>query len=228
MSLAELRAELTAHLPPPAADWLAGALGAAGWEEAFTVAARRVGRAPLPRAGLPAADAARVLLLHAAGADTATVVRLYHAGDAAERRAVLHALPHLDVGPEAGALVADALRTNDTRLIAAAVGECATRHLDQHQWRHAVLKCVFTGVPVSAVARLADRADAELARMLTDFAAERAAAGRPVPEDVDRVLALPPAEPPPAAPPSTEPPSTEPPSPVEPAPGPTPPPPETP
>lgn len=45
---------------------------------------------------------------------------------------------------------------------------------------------------------LADRArgDGELARMLTDYAAERTAAGRTVPEDLHRVLALTGSEPP--------------------------------
>ncbi len=89
-------------------------------------------------------------------------------------------------------LVEDALRANDTRLVAAAVGPYAAEHLAPHAWRHAVLKCLFTEVPVAAVARLADRArgDTELARMLTDFAAERTAAGRPVPEDLRTALAL--------------------------------------
>ena len=47
-------------------------------------------------------------------------------------------------------------------------------------------------MPVDAVADLARRArgDAELARMLGDYAAERTAAGRAVPEDLHRVLAL--------------------------------------
>lgn len=55
-----------------------------------------------------------------------------------------------------------------------------------------MLKCLFTGVPVDTVADLRHRAraDTELARMLDDYAAERAAAGRPVPEDLHRVLAL--------------------------------------
>ncbi|WP_193475535.1 EboA domain-containing protein, partial [Streptomyces griseomycini] len=102
------------------------------------------------------------------------------------------ALPHLVPGPEALPLVEDALRTNDTRLLAAALGPYAARHLDAHAWRHAVLKCLFTGVGLDRVADLARRArgDGELARMLTDYAAERTAAGRPVPEDLHRVLAL--------------------------------------
>ncbi|NYV76802.1 EboA domain-containing protein, partial [Streptomyces sp. UH6] len=113
-------------------------------------------------------------------------------GTAAERRAVLRALPHLIDGDQALDLVEDALRTNDTRLVAAALGPYGARHLPAHAWRHAVLKCLFTGVPVDAVARLAERArgDGELARMLGDFAAERGAAGRTVPPDLYRVLAL--------------------------------------
>ncbi|ONK11346.1 EboA domain-containing protein [Streptomyces sp. MP131-18] len=174
-------------LTPAARAWLDGVLGTDAWEAAFTSAGRHVGRA--------AADAVRVALLRAAGADAATAARLYRHGDAAERRAVLRALPHLPVGADALPLVEDALRTNDPRLIAAAVGPYAARHLDQHLWRHAVLKCVFTDVPVTEVAGLADRADPELARMLTDFAAERTAAGRPVPADVRHALAL---SPPPA------------------------------
>jgi hypothetical protein len=133
-----------------------------------------------------------VLLLRVARPDTGTVTRLYTQGSAAERRAVLVALPDLVAGPEALPLVEDALRTNDTRLVAAAVGPYAAAHLDAHAWRHAVLKCLFTGVPVAAVADLARRArdDAELARMLGDYAQERRAAGRTVPGDLHRVLTL--------------------------------------
>ena len=95
-------------------------------------------------------------------------------------------------GPDALPIVEDALRTNDTRLVAAALGPYAARHLDDHNWRHAILKCLFTGVPVDAVAGLPmrARADAELARMLADYADERTAAGRPVPDDLHHVLAL--------------------------------------
>ena len=64
--------------------------------------------------------------------------------------------------------------------------------LDDDSWRQGVLKCLFTGVPVDRVADLARRAhgDHELSRMLADYAAERTAAGRTVPEDLHRVLAL--------------------------------------
>ncbi|MEU1408801.1 EboA domain-containing protein [Streptomyces sp. NPDC005728] len=197
------REDLLARLSPEGAAWLDAALadareavharpgaprrgGVPAWELRFAAAGRQCG---FPEA----AEAARVLLLHTARPDAATVTRLYQRGTGAERRAVLLALPHLTLTPDQGVpLVEDALRTNDTHLVAAAAGPYAARHLDAHAWRHAVLKCLFTQVPLAAVAGLARRArgDGELARMLTDFAAERTAADRPVPEDLSHVLAL--------------------------------------
>lgn len=156
------------------------------WELRFAAAGRHCGSDV-------AAEAARILLLRTARIPAADTARLYHRGTAAERRAVLLALPFLGLAPADGLpLVEDALRTNDTRLISAALGPWAADHLDAHAWRHAVLKCLFTGVPLHTVARLPDRArgDGELARMLRDFAAERTAAGREVPADLHHALAL--------------------------------------
>ena len=193
--LSALHTHLATRLDAAARAWLEQALdeaadrpGTRGPISAWELRIAEAGR----RCGPEHADAARVLLLHAARAEPDTLARVYRQGTAAERRAVLHALPHLVPGPDALPLVEDALRTNDTRLIAAAVGPYAARHLDAHPWRHAVLKCLFTGVPVDAVAELPRRAraDSELARMLGDYADERSAAGRPVPEDLYRVLAL--------------------------------------
>ncbi|MFJ5724236.1 EboA domain-containing protein [Streptomyces sp. NPDC093149] len=154
------------------------------WELRYAAAGRHC--------GLEHADSVRVLLLIEARAALPALTRLYEQGTAAERRAVLLALHRLDLGPTALPLVEDALRTNDTRLVAAAVGPYAAVHLDAHNWRHAILKCLFTGVPVDAVGQLArrSRGDAELARMLGDFAAERIAANRDVPADLTRVLGL--------------------------------------
>jgi hypothetical protein len=184
------RKELDAKLGGAARAWLDEALaeaeqGSPVWEMRFATAARECSRER-------AADV-RALLLAEAHADAATVTRLYQQGTGPERRDVLLALPGLaGLGPAALPLVEDALRTNDTGIIAAAVGPYAADHLDPHAWRHAVLKCLFTAVPIDAVACLPERArgDAELARMLGDFAAERTAAGRPVPLDLHRVLAL--------------------------------------
>ncbi|MEU2824595.1 EboA domain-containing protein [Streptomyces bacillaris] len=154
------------------------------WELRFAAAGRHCGQQH--------ADSVRSLLLIEARASLPSVTRLYEQGTAAERRAVLLTLDRLALGATALPLVEDALRTNDTRLVAAAVGPYAAAHLPPHAWRHAVLKCLFTGVPVDAVARLGERAhrDAELARMLADFAAERTAAGREIPPGLRTVLAL--------------------------------------
>ncbi|UNZ16711.1 EboA domain-containing protein [Streptomyces sp. 891-h] len=169
------------------------------WELHFVTAGRTC--RPAPRDGASTAavpdpvDAARVLILHAAAPGTGTLARLYTRGTADERRAVLLALPHLDPPPDTAgglALVEDALRANDTRLIAAALGPYAAAHLDAHQWRQGVLKCLFTGVPLAVVAGLEHRAagDDELVRMLEDYARERTAAGRAVPEDLGHLLKL--------------------------------------
>ncbi|WP_369375397.1 EboA domain-containing protein [Promicromonospora sp. Populi] len=148
------------------------------------------------------------------------LVRLYRQGDAAERRGVLRGLDLLTERGDLGTadpgtddpgmadpgtadpgtaqlvaagvdLAADALRANDPGLVAAAVGPFGSRHLDQHTWRHAILKLVFQGVSLDAVSDLGARADDELARMARDFAAERRAAGRSVPTDLDRLSSAP-------------------------------------
>ncbi|MFF5171711.1 EboA domain-containing protein [Micromonospora sp. NPDC000089] len=186
-----LRAALEG-VPDP--DWLATALRRVAAEPAtiaryFPAAGRRCGRSALPdAAGWTADEAARALLLTALPADHAThATELYLHGDAAEKRAVLKALPLLPIDAAGVPLLRDAIRTNDTRLVAAAMGPYA-RHLDPAAWRQAVLKCVFTGVPLAAVADLDTRADAELAAMLGALAAERHAAGRELPADATDLL----------------------------------------
>ncbi|WP_199224446.1 EboA domain-containing protein [Serinibacter arcticus] len=173
----------------------------------FAAAARTLGRGPGPTTGEEDPDG----LLHArledlgrrelllawrpvAGSPEQAVevlADLYHHGDSDERRAVLRALPDLDLGAAALDLVRDALRTNDTRLVAAAVGPYGGAHLPEPEWRHAVLKCLFVGVPLAAVDGLDERTDPELVRMAAGLAAEREAAGRVVSEDTRRLLSAP-------------------------------------
>ncbi|MET8084726.1 EboA domain-containing protein [Micromonospora sp. NPDC005237] len=186
-----LRAALRG-VPDP--DWLDEALRQVAAEPTaiarlFPAVGRRCGRAALPDApGWTADDAARVLLLTALPGEHASYAEsLYQHGDAAERRAVLRALPLLPIGAAGVPLLHDAIRTNDTRLIAAALGPYA-RHLDPAAWRQAVLKCVFSGVPLAVVADLETRADGELAGMLAALTAERHAAGREMPADATDLL----------------------------------------
>lgn len=185
---------------PAEAAQAAVAAGPARQRAVFASAGRACGHARI--AAWPSwtcDDAARLLLLDVfVGAvpapDAAALLRrLYDRGDAHERRAVLRALPYL---PTAAASVAltrslaqDALRTNDHRLVAAALGPCGYA-LEPAAWRQGVLKCVVLGLPLTAVTGLDDRADRELGSMLDDFAREREAAGRSVPPEIAPLAAL--------------------------------------
>ncbi|MDN3024011.1 EboA domain-containing protein [Streptomyces sp. S.PB5] len=206
---------LDRQLTPDARHWLTDAVARVGQDPTavravFPAVGRRCGRGPLladgtdgvggvdgtGRAGAlgwTVADAVRVRLLETLplrGAALAEEISgLHRHGDAAEQRAVLRSLAHLErVDPSLAALVLPlvhaALRSNDTGLIEAALGPYAARHLDDDGYRNAVLKCVFCEIPLHRVAGLAERADRELARMLADFAHERVAAGRAVPADI--------------------------------------------
>lgn len=164
----------------------------------FPASARTTGRGPLPGAdGVLLEDAVRVSLVAAAAervepdALLAELREVYRYGDSDEKRAVVHALNGIEAA-RAGQLdgtdvLLDALRTNDTRLVAAAMGPHSDL-LDDDAWRQGVLKCLFTGVPVATVTGLAARADRQLADMVGRYRREREAAGRDVPTDVQVVL----------------------------------------
>lgn len=187
--IAEFQQALAGH------EWLAEAAGRVANDPdsiavLFPVAARQCGRTPLD-GGWSTDEAARAVLLSAlplTGAELAVVVRrLYDSGDAAERRAVLKTLPELAVGSACVDLLLDALRTNDSRLVAAAMGPYA-RHLSAEAWRQGVLKCVFMNIPLASVHDLGRRADADLGVMLGGLAQERRAAGRTIPDDALALL----------------------------------------
>jgi hypothetical protein len=206
MRLDAVRTALAGRLSADGEQWLRQSVGrieasAPAIRSLFPAAGRRCGRGPLD-ASLPTDPetlrgwtvdaAARVVLLGAlplAGPALAEeIAQLYRYGDAAEKQAVLRGLALLDASHglgEAGLpIVRDALRTNDTRLVAAALGPYGAKHLDAPAYRQGVLKCVFMGIPLADISGLDRRSDDELARMLQAFAEERIAAGRPVPADV--------------------------------------------
>ncbi len=204
----DLSAALEERARPEGLEWLretsaAVAADPAALRSRFAMVGRKVGREPLDPSADPADvwawtidDAARVLLLLAAGERAeAELAELYRFGDAAERRGVLRALPYLDLEDRGLALVDDAVRTNDTRLIAAALGPYATKYLSDAQYDQAVLKCVFVGVPIGGLDGLPERVTPDGARMLAAFVHERVAAGRDLPPEVWMVIdQYPPAE----------------------------------
>jgi hypothetical protein len=200
---AELPEPLAARLSEEARQWLLDARARVRNDPGaiatiFPAVGRRCGREPLvadDAQGLlhgTVDDAARGVLLEALSLPTDELARevelLYRHGDGAERRGVLRSLDRLALGERGVALVHDAMRTNDVRLVAAALGPYATAQLDDDAFRQAVLKCAFVGVPFAVIDGLESRADAQLARMLVSFAHERVAAGREVPADIWTVV----------------------------------------
>jgi hypothetical protein len=197
-----VRSALAISLTKQGRSWLESAITSVAADpralpHLFAAAGRSCGRGPLQAAdpglnGWSVDDAARFALIDAlrlpAGLLAAELGSLYAHGDSAERRAILRALEFTEAGDRCLALVADALRCNETPLVGAAMGPYAARYLGQPAWRHGVLKCVFLGLPLAMVAGLDGRADGELARMLAGFAHERIAAGRDVPADVWPVI----------------------------------------
>lgn len=195
-----VREVVRGNLSESAEAWLSAAEDTVAADPAeirslFPAAGRKCGRGPLESdvdelRGWTVDDAARVVLLTKLPKDavTAEVTDLYRYGDAAEKRAVLRGLAELSIGDGGLPLIQDALRTNDTRLVAAALGPYGSAHLDAPAYRQGVLKCVFMGIPLAGISGLAERADPELTRMLRAFAEERLAAGRAVPADVGLVV----------------------------------------
>ena len=197
----DLSAALEGRATPEGLEWLRETSAAAAADPAvlrakFPMVGRKVGREPLEADADPADvhawtvdDAARTLLLLAAGEGAeAELAELYRYGDAAERRGILRALPYLELDDRGLYLVDDAIRTNDTRLIAAALGPYATEHLSDAGYDQAVLKCVFVGVPITPLDGIPSRVTPDGARMLGAFVHERVAAGRDVPAEVWTVI----------------------------------------
>ncbi len=194
--------------------WLEGRLGRGDERDLYITLGlipRRLGRADLDLGpvDLEAAQAARdgwdpsgwsvdgaarvlALLRHPAGERPfhETFKQLRRTADAREAIALYRGLP---LYPEPAALEAEAgegLRSN----IRAVFEAIAHRNpyprdvFDEHRWNHMVLKALFVGSRLGPIVGLDERANAELARILRDYAHERWAAGRPVTPELWRCV----------------------------------------
>ena len=120
------------------------------------------------------------------------VDELYRTGDTLERCALLGCL---------------ALMPEPARFVETAVESCRTHVVDVFEsiacenvypamffgdsaFNQMVLKAIFLEVAVDRISGLDRRANEDLARMVAGYASERTSAGRAVPADVDRVIAL--------------------------------------
>jgi hypothetical protein len=144
--------------------------------------------------GWSVTDAARILLLSglpAQGKPFAVRFReLCQTADVAELVTLYRGLP---LYPEPASLVeqvGEGLRSNMREVFEAITqrNPYPRRHFDDHRWNHMVLKALFIGSPIAPIQGLDERANAELARIMCDFAHERWAAGRPVPFEIWRCV----------------------------------------
>jgi hypothetical protein len=209
-----LQAALQARTSGEAARWLEQAVrqAAIGPRESllsvYTQASMRLGRLPLgtPVSGHsfpPVAeglaldrwtleDAARATFLlaranHAAPGPFEEDARAcYDMGDAREQESWLRGVTLLPAAESFLPLVVDACRTNILPLFEAVA--CGNpypgRYFPERNFNQLVMKALFNGVRLDRIVSLPSRLNAELTRMATDFAAERRAAGRPVPSDI--------------------------------------------
>lgn len=205
--LTEVKTVLAAALA--GADWNAAVTSL---PTAYAAASQRSGRGPLSldaadlsalRAAAPdigfhkwdREDAARALLLLARreqspGTFAADALECFEQGDAREQQSFLRAIA---LWPEAAAFLPtaiDACRTNIVPVFEALACEnpFPSRHFPERNFNQVVLKAMFNAIALSRIVGLPARLNAELSRMARDYAAERTAAGRSVPADLQLAL----------------------------------------
>lgn len=202
-----LEALLTPRLEAEASTWIARALRDAGdpavGQAAFLAdlagAGRRLGRAPVAvethgEWGNDEVGRGALLLrrLDALGPAerVALATEVYHRGEVRERQALLRILAH---APEPAAFLEIALEACRTSIetvfrAIACDNPYPAAHFSEASFNQMVLKAVFVGAPVGGIVGLETRATPELRRMASDYAAERRAAHRVVPDDVALIL----------------------------------------
>jgi hypothetical protein len=215
--LQPLIALVRSHAPAAGARWLEDAVESCAsgctleaLARAYTAAPRHVGRrrigadAELERpfrqkdsgftfAQWTVEDAARAALLLATadGADFFDLaLGAYEAGDAREQQSWLRALPLMPDPALFTANAIDACRTNIVPLFESIACEnpFPARHFPELNFNQVVLKAMFNGIALERIVSLHARLNRELARMASDYADERRAAGRSVPADIGLVL----------------------------------------
>ena len=199
-----------ARIDRPTAEWLERALerAAAGrlpeLLEIYTTASTRLGSAPLALAAMQndgaaflfghwtLEDAGRLVVLldrFAAMPSSnafADAIACYEQGDTREQRSWLRGIALLPDPAAFLPVVIDACRTSIVPLFEAVACEnpYPAAQFPERNFNQLVLKALFNGIALSRIMGLAERGNSELARMAADYAAERRAAGRSVPEDI--------------------------------------------
>jgi len=211
---AALKSLIALRIGPDATPWIESTLSeitVETWGPKLNEVSRQMGRRPLI-AGFSERDAAEldgvcgpmkighwrtdesiktlVLASLAEGSEHPfkTLFSIYDQGDSDIRVAALRAVNFVTDDDVASGLelIHDAGRTYLDELMGAAWcnNPFTAQHLNGTEYRKAVLKALFCNLPIDGFIGLNDRANEEMANSLHDFADEREAAGREVPDSV--------------------------------------------
>ncbi len=117
-----------------------------------------------------------------------TLDKLFAAADVNELVALYAALPVLPYPEKHVARQAEGVRTNMTLVFEAVALQNPYPHdyLPEEAWNQLVLKSIFTNRPLYRIYGIDNRRNVKLARMISDFAHERWAAGRTLSPEVWR------------------------------------------
>jgi hypothetical protein len=209
---------LARQLPEAASAWLGEQLAKLSGEVrerdlyvALGMAPRKLGKHDLVLSEADRAQAARartgwdptgwsldqaariVILMQVAGAGEAFATRfsqLCRTSDAGEQVAFYRGLPLYPDAPRLEGQAAEGTRTN-MRAVFEAVAHrnpYPKEQFSENRWNHMVLKALFVGGTLHPIQGLDERANPTLARMLSDYAHERWAAGRPVSPELWRCV----------------------------------------
>ena len=108
--------------------------------------------------------------------------QIFSTADVGESVALYQALPLFPYPVRFRARAAEGIRSSMSAIFNAVAldNPYPSEYFDEPAWNQLVLKAVFVGSPLHRIEGLDRRANAELARMLVDYAHERWAASRPV------------------------------------------------
>lgn len=153
-------------------------------EELQTAHALRTGWMPGHWSMDQAARSLLILSFSSEDADryVAALEKLFSAADVAEQVALYQSLPLLPHPERFKPRAIEGLRTNITTVFNAIAlhNPYPADYFDEAAWNQMVLKALFVDSRLSQIQRLEARANPKLARMLSDYAHERWAAGRAV------------------------------------------------
>jgi hypothetical protein len=187
----------------------------AAFSMAMTQASRVLGKGPLQLSSAAASrlraagldwvgchwgvdDAGRVALLlladqHLSESACASLIdECFRQGDSRERVAVLRALPLLPKPERFLKVAIESCRANVLPVFEAIACEnpFPADHFPEQSFNQLVLKALFLEVKLERVLGLSKRLTPELWRMAEDYRRERAAAGRSIPPDLDRLRSM--------------------------------------